>query len=412
LIIVKLVFFILCLFGFSGRLALGATTEKLNQDLRLRLVAETKDLAGLEQFVQQCHDELSYYIPSTASTADAVMLTIGYDVQLPAGTAKPVLLTSASSREEQAYQIFKAFLLRDFVDQRLQPFAMPRHQDLDWLIAGLTFSCLHGSIIETVRMLPDARPALGLYTGLKPFSLADWIAEPIPPSPSLAYQLYGLNSLHLIGLFNRQPEASVHAWLLAWSQVASGQDAACQLLTPQGKPQGLDAWISKTLVVQLQESMWLTAAELQKQTARLDTWQATQGTAIRALSLEQAAGLIGRETVGKQRLDDYLWLINHTFLFLKPAMRDLADGADHLRKGNDWRSQRAFASGREELAKQLDYSRKVQNYLDTLEAERFPLREQAPTLFRIEDKAKLDKLRHDPALYYWLDAVESHSPAP
>jgi hypothetical protein len=391
---------------------LGVPKEETDRDLGLRLVAEARDLASLKRFAQQCHYELAYYFPAAASTTDAAMLTICHDVPPPKDAVHPVLLTSASSREEQAYQIFKAFLQRDFIDPRLPAMSATRLSDLDWLIAGLTFSYMHGTSFGDQRIVPDARPLLGFYLGIKPFCFADWVSEPIPPSPSLAYRLYGLNSLHLIGFFNCQPNASAQAWLVSWSRGTSVQEAACQLLTPKGKPEALDVWLTKAMADRLKESLALTAEDLQKQTARLDTWPVTRGAAIETLDLADAARLIGRETVGKQRLEDYLWLINHTLMFLKPAMRDLADGAAHLQKGNGWRSERAFASGRHELEKQLDYSRQVQRYLDGLEVSNVPLRKLAPSLFMIEDKATMDELQQAPAMYYWLENLESRTAAP
>lgn len=409
--IVKPIFFILCLFCLSGRLAADTPKEELNQDLRLRLIAEPGDLPGLVQFARKCHEELRYYFPATANTTDAAILTICYDVQPPKGVEHPVMLSAAYSREEQAYQIFKAFLQRDFIGAQ-QVVPAGRLNDLDWLIAGLTFSCLHGSSMGSERIVPDAKPVLGFYFGLKSFSLADWISEPIRASPSLAYRIYGLNSLHLMGLFNLQPNTSVQNWLALWSGGASVQEATCQSLTPKGKPQDLDAWITKEMIKMLRSSMVLPAEDLQRQIAFLDTWPILQGTAIQALDLATAAEKIGRETVGKQRSEDYLWLDNHTFLFLKPAMRDFVDGALHLQKGNGWRSQRSFASGRKELEKHLAYSRQVQQYLDVLETRQTPLREIAPTLFLIEDKAMMDDLRQTPALYYWLESLEAKTPAP
>jgi hypothetical protein len=411
LAIVNRFFLILCLMGLSGLMASGAPKEELNQELRLRLIAESQDLAKLNRFAQECHKELAYYFPGTAAIADAPILTICYDVEPPKAFAHPVMLSSACSREEQAYRIFKAFLQRDFVDPRQPPLAS-RLGDLDWLVAGLTFSCLHGSSMAGERVLPDARPVLGFYLGLAPFSLAEWISEPIPPSPSLAYQLYGLNSLHLIALFNRQPNASIQAWLTLWGRGSPVEEAACQVLTPRGKPQDLDAWITRTMTGMLKDSMVLTAEDLQMQTALLDTWPVAKEGTVRPLALVDAAKEVGWETVGGRRFEDYLWLVNHALTFLKPAMRELTDGATQLQKGNGWRSQRAFASGQKELEKQLAYSRQVQRYLDRIEIRESPLREMAPTLFLIEDKARIDELQHSPTMHYWLERLDARPATP
>ena len=80
-------------------MATGAA-EKNHPELGLRLIAAEKDLPALERFAEQCHRELSFYLPIQGATT---VIVVCYDAPAPANAKNPVLLTSALSREEQAH---------------------------------------------------------------------------------------------------------------------------------------------------------------------------------------------------------------------------------------------------------------------------------------------------------------------
>lgn len=376
----------------------------------IRLCASSShDLAALETLARRCLEEMAWQF-GWAGMPDKFQLVICYDVPAPANAPKALLLGSNLSFEENAQALFRELLLQLYVDRRRLAFAPTRIADLDWLVSGLVYGVEHRIRTDTpVSPLPDLRPLLGLYVPGRPFSFGDWVARPIPASPSLAYEFYGLNSFFLMRFFSISVPMALEGWLQAWSEGATPAEAARLLLARQARPEEFDKAFSESVAFWLGENRPIAPAEfrgeLDRRLACLRNakgewrpWSECRSADAQAEIAKAQPSLVSlwkrSPTLFQSAAKGYVDAFN---LVLEPTSWYQADFMAA------WSYSRQLDAAGAELATAEERMQEVGKLLDRCQAEQRPASEMAPTLLLIRGHQEYLRLRADPKLNLWLD---------
>lgn len=389
----------------------GQVERTLPELAGIRLCASSpQDLAALESLSRRCLEEMAWQF-GWAGLPEKLQLVVCYDVPAPANAPKALLLGSNLSFEENAQAMFRELLLQLYVDRRRLAFAPTRIADLDWLVSGLVYGVEHRIRTDTpVSPLPDLRPLLGLYYAPgRPFSFGDWVARPIPASPSLAYDFYGLNSFFLMRFFSISTPLALEGWLQAWSEGAAPAEAARLLLARQVRPEEFDSAFSEAVALWLGENRPVAPAEfrgeLDRRLACLRNakgewrpWNECRSAAAQAEIAKAQESLVS------------LW--KRSPALFQPAAKGYVDACRLALEPTSWYQadfMAAWSYGRqldaagEELAAAEERMRQVGKLLDRCQAEQRPASEMAPTLLLIRGHQEYLRLRADPKLNLWLD---------